>query len=98
MVSVFCYLALSIFMINRVFSKITNLSNPKMLTYSSTSIFLGLCSIPFNIAISRFLQNTVYKYMIIILVFIVSFIILILSNIKYAIKSKSKSKTTKKYC
>jgi len=98
MVSVFCYLALSIFMINRVFSKITNLSNPKMLTYSSTSIFLGLCSIPFNIAISRFLQNTVYKYMIIILVFIVSFIILILSNIKYAIKSKSKSKITKKYC
>ena len=86
LVSVFCYLSISIFMINRILQKITNIQNQKMLSFSVISIFFGLCLIPFNVELSRFIENTVYRYMIIGLIFIVCFIILIGANIKFKFK------------
>ena len=86
LVSMFCYLSLSIFMINRILQKITNVENSKMLSFSVTSIFFGLCLIPLNIEISRFMENTIYRYLIIILSFIISFLILLFANLKQKIK------------
>lgn len=86
LISVFCYLSLSIFMVNRVLKKLTNISNEKMLTFSTTSIFFGLCLLPFNVAISRFMENTVYRYLIIGLIFIACFAILLLANLKFKFK------------
>lgn len=85
-ISIFCYLSVSIFMINRVFKKITNVADEKMLTLCTTSIFFGLCLFPFNIAISRFMENIVYRYLIIGLIFIGCFIILLLANLKFKFK------------
>ena len=57
-ISIFCYLSLSIFMINRVFKKLTNITDEKLVSLSTASIFFGLCLLPFNVAISRFMENT----------------------------------------
>lgn len=86
LISIFCYLSVSIFMITRVFSKLTNLANSKMVTLSATCILFGLCLLPFNIAVGHFLEDTVYKYLIIGLVFGINFIIMILANLKFKFK------------
>ncbi len=86
LISIFCYLSVSTFLINRVLKKLTNVSNEKMLTFSTTSIFFGLCLVPFNIAISRFMENVVYRYLIIGLIFIGCFMILLLANLKFKFK------------
>lgn len=91
LISIFCYLSVCIFLINRIIRKLTNISDERILTFSTTSIFFGLCLLPFNIAINRFIENTVYRYLIISLIFIVSFFILILANLKFKFK-KGKSK------
>lgn len=85
-ISIFCYLSLSIFMINRVFKKLTNITDEKLVSLSTASIFFGLCLLPFNVAISRFMENTVYRYLIIGITFIGCFIILILANLKFKFK------------
>ena len=90
-ISIFCYLSLSIFMVNHVFQKITNISNPKMLTFSSATIFLGLCTLPFDVEISRFIGNIIFRYLVIIMIFGVSFGIMILANIKYGLTKSKKS-------
>ena len=92
LISIFCYLSVSIFMMNRIIKKLTNISDEKIISLSTTSILFGLCLLPFNIAISRFMENTVYRYMIIVLTFIVCFIILVLANLKFKFKKGSSQK------
>ena len=82
LISILCYLSLSIFMINRIIQKNTQLQDSKMLSYSTVSILFGLCLIPFNIATSQFIENVIYRYLIIALTFIVCFLIMIIANIK----------------
>lgn len=89
MISIFCYLSISIFMINRIFGKLTSTSNTKMITYSTTSILFGLCVLPLNKSITIFLENTVYRYIIIGLVFMISLMIMIFANLKFCIKKGS---------
>lgn len=89
LISIFCYLSLGIFMINRIIEKCIHLTDSKILTYSSISILFGLCLIPFNIAISRFIDNRIYRYLIIILIFLICFAIMILANIKVKFKKRS---------
>ncbi len=86
LISIFCYLSVSAFMINRVFKKLTHISDERMITLFTTSIFLGLSLLPFNVAINRFMENTVYRYLIIGLTFVVCFVILILANLKFKFK------------
>lgn len=86
MVSVFSYLSLSIFMINRIFQKITNIQDQKIISFSIVSIFFGLCLLPFNTEICHFIENVIYRYLIIGLSFGLCFIILILGNLKFKFK------------
>lgn len=86
LISILCYLSLSIFMINRIIEKSTHLQDSKMLSYSTVSILFGLCIIPFNVAVSRFIENVIYRYLIIILIFIICFAIMIIANIKLKLK------------
>ena len=80
--SIFAYLSFIIFLINRILKKILNISNSSMLSYSTCSILLGLTLIPINIAKIHFIESTVYKYVVLGFMFGISFIILILANIK----------------
>ena len=89
LISIFCYLSLSVFMTNRIIEKTINITDPKILTFSTVSILFGLCLIPFNIAISRLIENTIYRYFIIVLIFIICFLIMIFANIKLKFKKRS---------
>lgn len=73
-------------MINRILKKITNISNEKMLSYPICSILFGLALIPLNVAQIRFIENTIYKFMIIGIIFIACIILLLLANIKFKLK------------
>lgn len=80
--SIFCYLSFVIFIINRIIKKVSNVSNEKMLTFSTCSILFGLALVPFNIAQLNFIENTIYRYVILIFMLGIGIGILILSNIK----------------
>lgn len=86
--SIFCYLSVTTFMINRIIRKLTNVTDEKILTLSTVSILFGLCLLPFNIAISRFIEDRVYRYLIIGLIFVFCFILLILANLKFKFSKK----------
>lgn len=73
-------------MINRILKKVTNTSNEKMFSYPVCSILFGLSLIPLNVSQIRFIENTVYKFMIIGLIFIVCILLLIFANIKLKLK------------
>ena len=80
--AIFSYLSFIIFIINRIINKIIPVSNEKMLTYSTCSILFGLALIPINISHIHFIEDTLYRYLIIGFTFILGIIILILANLK----------------
>lgn len=88
--SIFSYLGFVIFLINKIMKKMINISNEKMLSFLNCSILFGLTLIPFNVSQIHFIENTIYKYVIIGFMFGLGIIMLILANIK---KRKLGSKT-----
>lgn len=80
--AIFSYLSFIIFIINRIIKKIVPVSNEKMLSYSTCSILLGLSLIPINISHIHFIEDTLYRYLIIGFAFVLGIIILVLANIK----------------
>lgn len=81
--STFSFLSITLELVNRIFKKLTNIENHKEMTYS-------ICFIVFSIALAfkgiddmKFIQNTILKYTVISLVFVMSLVILILANLKY---------------
>lgn len=80
--AIFSYLSFIIFIINRIIKKIIPISNEKMLSYSTCSILFGISLIPINISHIHFIEDTLYRYLIIGFVFVLGIIILVLANIK----------------
>lgn len=80
--SIYAYLSFVIFLINRIIKKVTNASDEKMLSFSTCSILFGLSLIPLNISQIHFVENILYRFIIIGFMFGLGIIILILSNIK----------------
>lgn len=80
--SIFCYLSFVVFIINSIIKKVSHVSNEKMLTFSTCSILFGLSLIPFNIAQLSFIEDVIYRYLILIFMLGIGIAILILSNIK----------------
>ncbi len=80
--SIFSYLSFVIFIVNRILRKLLNVSNEKMLSFSTCSILFGLTLLPINVSEIHFIENTLYKYIILGFMFGLNFIILILANIK----------------
>lgn len=77
-------------MINRLMNKFITISNDKMLTFANCSILFGLTMIPFNISQIKFIENTLYRYMIIGIIYVLGLIIMTLANIKIKLKNKNK--------
>lgn len=90
-ISIFSYLSFVVFLINRTLKKILTVSNEKMLTFANCSILFGLAIIPFNTAQIKFIENTLYRYLILGIVFGLGTIILILANLKFKMKGKKTS-------
>lgn len=80
--SIFSYLSFVVFIINRIIKKVSNISNEKMLTFSTCSILFGLALIPFNIAQLNFIEDIIYRYVILIFMLGIGIVLLILANIK----------------
>lgn len=87
-ISIFSYLSFVVFLINKTIKKLINVTNDKMLSFPICSILFGLSIIPFNNAQIRFIENTMYRYLILSIVFCLGMIIMILANIKFKLKGK----------
>ena len=82
------FLSISTFFSIYVLNKLIKFKNPTELSYCIVSFIFAIAVSIENIAQIKYIQNIIFKYVIIGLVFVVSFIILILANIKHK-KEKS---------
>lgn len=80
--AIFAYLSFIIFLINRIIQKIIPISDEKMLSFSTCSILFGLTLIPINISHIHFIENTIYRYLIIGFILGLGIIILLFANLK----------------
>lgn len=76
------YLSINTHIINTIFSKIFKVEEKNELTYLTLSILIILTILPLNIPEINFIENIIYKILVISMVIILPLIILILSNIK----------------
>ena len=81
--SLFCFLSINVLFINKILKKIALLKNHKQLTYSICSIIFSIALLFPNISNIKYIQNTILKYIVILLVFVISLLILILANLKF---------------
>lgn len=79
---VLSYLSVALAFSLNIFKKISNISNSKIMTFCFALLMFGIGMISTNIDIARFIHETIYKYYELSLVFVISFIILIIANIK----------------
>lgn len=86
--SLMSYISISIMFITKIMQKIGNLNAKFPLSYSVATLIFIVALIPKGEVEIRFLQNNIYKYFTIGLIFIVSFLILVFANIKYKKKHK----------
>lgn len=80
--SALSFLSFTSVLITNIFKKLTSIKDSKEIIYSTVTIIFSIALIFENIANIKFIQDVVFKYIVIILVFIISPIILILANLK----------------
>lgn len=85
-ISTFSYLSITTYLILNILKKTLNLQDSKELSYSIIGIILGISLLIKEPTLLAFLEEKIYKYYLLLLIFIISPFILILGNIKY--KSK----------
>lgn len=88
--TILSYLSIMLAFILLIFKKITNITNQAAVSNCFLFILLGISLLYSNTLQIRFLQSTVYKYAVLILVFGVSISILIFANIKRIFVNKKK--------
>ena len=81
--SLMSYLSITIWVISNIFKKITKTHDTKPMIYCFCSIIFVFALIPKNIAQIRLIQDSIFRYITIILVFVITSLILIFANIKY---------------
>lgn len=89
-ISITSYLSIAFYFASSIFQKIINLQAPKWIVGLLASITFGIALLPQNLHQIAFLENVVYKYVILILVIITGLTLLILANIKYLLLHKKK--------
>ena len=80
--STLSFLSFTTNIISNIFGKLTSIKNNKEMVYSIVSIIFGVALIVNSIANMKFIQNIIFKYIIIFLVFILTPIILLSANLK----------------
>ena len=85
--SVFSYLSITLAFILYIFKKVYNINESKAMSSCFAIIIFAVSLLSSNIAGTRFIERNVYKYYQLILVFGISFIILLLANLKAKKKS-----------
>lgn len=77
-----CYLSIVTKFSIYIFKKVTNIKEIKPIVYPLSFIMIAIALIPKNYAISKFYETQIYPYLVIGLVFILSFSILTLAYFK----------------
>lgn len=81
------YLSTCIMLSCLIFKKIGKTKTAKPMFYSFSTLLFVFTFLPHNIAQVRFLEDVVYKYFSIILLFAITFLILAFANLKYKKKN-----------
>lgn len=89
-ISIMSYLSILVAFIVNIFKKLTDFRYPYIITYVCALLLFVFSIMPQNSAQIHFLETTIYKYVVITLVFIISLTVLILSALKYKKQSKKK--------
>lgn len=89
-ISMVSYLSIVFYFITSIFQKVINTQYSKWTIGLFASFAYGFGLIPQNLHQLSFLDNTVYKYIILILVIGIGLSVLIFANIKYLIQQKKK--------
>ena len=82
MLEICCYLTITSQFSAIIFKKMTNLKYQKPLTFIFPILIFTVALIPKTVAITRFLGDTLYKYLALTIVFIIGILILVIANIK----------------
>ena len=90
LLSIICYLAIVLYFSTNIFKRISKLKYSKWISTLFTLFIFGTALIPKNMQEISFLETVVYRYIILIFVFVLNLIILILANIKYLRNQKKK--------
>lgn len=80
--SVFSYLSVILAFVLHIFKKISNIKNSKAMSSCFATLIFALALISPNVASAKFIEQYVYKYYELILIFMVSFVIILLANWK----------------
>lgn len=90
--AIFAYLSFIVFLINRIFKKLIPVCDEKMFSYSTCSILFGISLIPLNISHIHFIEDILYRYIIIGFTFVIGILILLLANFKKRKEHKQSNK------
>ena len=88
-----CYLTISSKFSIAIFKKITNIKDETPLILIFAILIFSISLLPSNYAVSKFIEDYVYKYMVLGIVLVFSIIILILANIKKRKKVGNKNES-----
>ncbi len=81
LLSVFSYLSINLFFMQKTFAKITHITNPNVLSLPFSAILLGCLPLIKDVSIYYFIYNFALKWYFIILI-LISILILVFANIK----------------
>lgn len=90
LLSVIGYLGIAFYFITNIFRDITHLKSTKWCISLFAMLSFAIALIPTNMKETTFIENTVYKYIILILIFGICLSILALANIKHLYVQKKK--------
>lgn len=82
LMSIFSYLAITIYYAVNTFKKVFNIKHKKSMIYSISALIFIISMLPKNISDVSFFESTFYKYTSIVFVFFICFAILISGYIK----------------
>ena len=88
-ISNFVYISILLFWIIEIFGNLFNFENKKMLSFPLSSIILGLVIFIYSNQFTQFVKTDIYKYISIIIIFGIGFLILCFANIKKKLKKKN---------
>jgi len=94
-ISMIAYLSTSVYFGSKIFQKTTNLRYNKWITPLLSALIFCSSLLPENMTYVNFLENTVYKYIVLIFIFILGISILVFANLKNK-SSKNKKGVTQK--
>lgn len=89
LLSFMTYLSVNIMLASFVFKKLTNIREEKNIIGAICAIIFGISLLPKGLPVVRTLEYSIYKWSTLLLVFVLSFSILLLANMKYRKKQKN---------